>query len=456
MKKKVSIIVRTKNEERWISRCLSTIFSQAFTDFEVIIVDNKSSDKTMEKAKNFRIKHIIHYKEDPYLPGKALNMGIQKSEGEFIVCLSGHCIPKDDEWLGKLVKNFYKEDGKLDSSIAGVYGRQEPFSSTSDSDKRDLALVFGLDRKVQEKDSFFHNANSMVRKDAWNDINFDEKVTNIEDRVWAGEVLKKGYKIIYEPEASVYHYHGIHQEGNAERCNNVVRILENLHSEAGYQSIEINKMNVVAIVPVKGKMQYLAGKPLVEYTIKRAKESKYIKKIIVSTDNPELARCAEKLGAEVPFLRDPSLSEDHIDLDQVLRYSLNKMEDLKIFPDLIATLEITFPFRPMGLIDAMLELLTKKGLDSVVAAKREYRAIWKEHGDEIVQLEEGLTPRTFKDPTFIELRGVSCVTHPEFLREGHFLGKKIGLYELRDPYSHIEVRDEENLKFTSILAEKWF
>ena len=205
MKKKVSIIVRTKNEERWISRCLSTIFSQAFTDFEVIIVDNKSSDKTMEKAKNFRIKHIIHYKEDPYLPGKALNMGIQKSEGEFIVCLSGHCIPKDDEWLGKLVKNFYKEDGKLDSSIAGVYGRQEPFSSTSDSDKRDLALVFGLDRKVQEKDSFFHNANSMVRKDAWNDINFDEKVTNIEDRVWAGEVLKKGYKIMSCPKAIVEH-----------------------------------------------------------------------------------------------------------------------------------------------------------------------------------------------------------------------------------------------------------
>src|SRR3989338_8187347 len=95
---------------------------------------------------------------------------------------------------------------------------------TSDSDKRDLALIFGLDRKVQEKDSFFHNANSMIRKKMWLQVPFDETVSNIEDRVWANEILKKGFKIVYDPEASVYHYHGIHQNGDEERCKNVVRI----------------------------------------------------------------------------------------------------------------------------------------------------------------------------------------------------------------------------------------
>ncbi len=448
MKKKISIIIRTKNEERWISQCLHAVFGQNITDFEIIIVDNESNDKTLEKAKQFPIKEIITCKE--YLPGKALNMGIKKAEGDFIVCLSGHCIPSNARWLDNLLKNF-EEFG-----VTGVYGRQEPLDFTSDTDKRDLALAFGLDRKVQKRDTFFHNANSMIRKDIWQDIPFDEKVTNIEDRVWAKQVLQGGYKIIYEPEASVYHYHGIHQNGDVERCANVVRVLENLHSDYDYKSIEINKLNIVAIIPVKGEVRYLAGKPLLSYTIQRALESKYIKKAIVSTDNPELARIAIELNAEAPFMRDPAFSREYVDLAKVFQHSLDKIEGLKIFPDLIVTLESTFPFRPKGLIDNMIEQLTQKGLDTVIAAKAENKAIWKEHSNKISLLDEGLTPRKFKDPAFIELRGVSCITHPEFLREGRLLGEKIGIYELKDPYSHLEVRDKQDFELASLLIGKWF
>lgn len=51
--------------------------------------------------------------------------------------------------------------------VAGVYGRQEPMSFSSDLDKRDLLITFGLDRRVQMKDSFFHNANSMIRREIY-------------------------------------------------------------------------------------------------------------------------------------------------------------------------------------------------------------------------------------------------------------------------------------------------
>ena len=45
----VSIIIRTKNEERWISQCLDAIFKQTYKNFEIILVDNYSNDKTVEK-----------------------------------------------------------------------------------------------------------------------------------------------------------------------------------------------------------------------------------------------------------------------------------------------------------------------------------------------------------------------------------------------------------------------
>ena len=149
------------------------------------------------------------------------------------------------------------------------------------------------------------------------------------------------------------------------------------------------------------------------------------------------------MGAEVPFLRDSSLSEDYVDIERVLQYSLNKMESLKIFPDIMVSLEITFPFRHPNLIDNMIEQLVKNGLDSIVAARRENKSIWKEREGRIEQIEEGLTPRQFKDSTYIGLRGLCCVTHPEFLREGSLFGEKMGIYEIDNPYSSIEVREEK-------------
>ena len=450
MKNNVSIIIRTKNEERWITQCLASVFDQEYKDFEVIIVDSESKDKTVEKAKQFPIKEIIMYEHNQYFPGKALNMGIRKASGNFVVCLSGHCIPHLHEWLGNLLEAFN------DTQVAGVYGRQEPMLFTSDADKRDLAIAFGLDKKIQKKDPFFHNANSMIRRDVWQKIPFDETVANIEDRVWAQKVLQGGYAIAYEPEATVYHYHGIHQDGNVERCANVVRILEDLHKSHKKRSRNVEKLNVVALVPVRGQIEYLKNKPLLQYTLQRIEESKYIKKAIVSTDNEKVAELAGKLGAEAPFIRSKEFSGDDVSLAKVYQYSLHEIEKLRIFPDIVVCLEITFPFRHAGLIDDMIVELVEKGFDSVVAAKGENKAVWKELRDAVIQLDDGLTPRQFKEPTFIELRGIGCVTHPELLRKGDIFGNKIGIYKVNNPYSQIEVKNEESFKMASFLVDKCF
>ena len=49
---------------------------------------------------------------------------------------------------------------------------------------------------------------------------------NIEDRIWGQTIIDNGFKILYEPSASVYHYHGIHQDSNQERLINIVNIIE--------------------------------------------------------------------------------------------------------------------------------------------------------------------------------------------------------------------------------------
>ena len=60
MSKLCSIIIRTKNEERWIGPCLKGINKQTYQNFEIILVDNESTDLTVRRAREFEIKKISH------------------------------------------------------------------------------------------------------------------------------------------------------------------------------------------------------------------------------------------------------------------------------------------------------------------------------------------------------------------------------------------------------------
>lgn len=445
--KLVSIIIRTKNEERWITSCLKSVFKQEYDNFEVIIVDNESSDRTIKKAKEFPVK-VIKIKE--FFPGKAINDGIRISNGDYIVCLSGHCIPVNNKWLGNLIEDL------KDKNVAGVYGKQEPLSFTSDLDKRDLLTVFGKDKKVQIKDSFFHNANSAFKRKLWDMYPFDENLSNIEDRVWGEIIISKGYNLIYEPSASVYHWHGINQDLNPERAKNIVRILE------GLGSIELNSYNqdpenlkILAVIPVRGKSRSMNGKSLIEKTILSAQSSKFITDIVVATDNKETASLAFKMGAEAPFLRPDNLSEGYIDIFEVVEYTMNQLEKDNRSYDIVILLEEIYPFRPDGLIDKMIIKLINEGYDTVVAGRSEVRGIWSKTSKniELLDSKENLSmPSALKESrNIIGLLGMCCVTHSASLRNSIIFSGKVGIMEISDPFALVSARNELELKMAGII-----
>ena len=438
--KKVSIIIRTKNEERWIGRCLKSIFEQDYKNFEVIIVDNYSTDKTLAIAKTFPIKKIIKIKK--YLPGKSLNLGIKHSSGFYVACISSHCVAVNNKWLSYLVKSI-----KSNKKCAGVYGRQEPMSFSSASDKRDLLITFGLDKKIQKKDSFFHNANSLIKKQIWKTLPFDEKTTNIEDRMWAQEIIKQKFFLIYEPKASVFHHHGIHHENEKKRLDSTVNIIEK--NIQNYKSGKVNpkKLKIAAIIPIKGNTILIKNKTLLEHTINAAKKSKFINKIFVSTDSKSTANLAKKNGASCPFIRPKEMSASHVSLESVYKFSLKKIENRGEYFDLIVHLEETFPFRPDNLIDEMINYLLTKNFDSVIASKKEPGWMWTESsGGSLKRIDSGDVPRLFKEKTYVGLKGLCCVTYPEYYRTGNLIGKNVGLYDVQNPLASFEVRSKKLAK----------
>ena len=447
--KLVSIIIRTKNEERWLSACLRNVFKQTYKNIEVIIVDNQSTDHTIAKAKQFPVNIITIEK---YFPGKAINEGIRASTGEYLVCLSGHCVPVSDRWLETLVSDLDQEN------IAGVYGRQEPLAFTSDLDKRDLISLFGLDKKKQIKDSFFHNANSAFRRDIWEKYPFNEEVTNIEDRVWGEEVIKNGLNIVYEPEASVYHWHGIHQNMNVKRAKSIVKILESLDSFDSRGKHQSPKdLKILAVIPVKGDMLMLNDKPLIRHTIKSAKKSKFITDIAVATDNKEIASFAKDNGIELVVHRPARLSEEYIDVFDVVTYAVDSLREQEKLYDVIVLLEEIYPFRREGLIDEIIDQLVIEGHDTVFAGQYENRSMWLTIKDQTKLLGQENSvpmPSSFKQSkATVGLLGMCCVTHSASLRKNSVFSGSVGIFEINDLFSKLVIRNKQELELAEVIEK---
>jgi len=420
----ISLIIRTKNEEKWIYHCLNMIYNQTMKNIEIIIVDNNSNDNTINIAKRFPVDHIINIEN--FKPGKAINDGIRVSTGDFIVCISAHCIPKDEFWLENLFNNFENND-----KIAGVYGRQLPVSFTDPINTRDLLLVFGQDKRIQYKDYFFHNANSMFKRVIWEKFPFDEDVTNIEDRVWGKEVINHGLHIVYEPSAAVYHHHGLHQGNEPIRAKGVVSIIEKIDQDILNEipdSFKPENVNIIALLPIKGNItkdsiQY----DLINKTIENIKKSKYINNIYVLSENRNLA-----FNNAIWLDRNLIDNSENLSIEILLKCSLEKIEENGNYPQSIMYVNYEYINSPVDIFDNLILDAQYKGYETVFPGYIDYGHYWFKNLEDFIQTDNSMKSRNERVPIFKALYGLGCLCSTHLIRKGQMFGGKIGILPIKD------------------------
>lgn len=196
-----SIVIRTFNEERHLPVLLEGIGKQDYRDFEIVVVDSGSVDRTREIAAR-QCQKLLRIDSRDFTFGYSLNAGIQATAGRFVVISSAHMLPLDGNWLGTLISPL------RDERAAMVYGRQLGAPTSKFSEGQDLARTFGSQRKRMRPPYFFaNNANSALQRHLWEEYPFDESLPGLEDIAWAKHWMEKGYWVLYEPGAAMYHLH---------------------------------------------------------------------------------------------------------------------------------------------------------------------------------------------------------------------------------------------------------
>ena len=198
----VSIIIRTLNEERYLDELLIAIDSQNIDDFscETVIVDSGSTDKTLEIAKSHNSR-VTHISKQDFTFGRSLNVGCEYANGEYLVFISGHCIPTNKNWLKSLITPLIQK--KCDYS----YGRQIGRDTTKFSETQVFDKYFSNRSNIPQDGFFCNNANSAISRTAWNKFRFDESLTGLEDMFIAKQICQDKGLIGYVADSVVYHIH---------------------------------------------------------------------------------------------------------------------------------------------------------------------------------------------------------------------------------------------------------
>lgn len=161
---------------------------------------------------------------------------------------------------------------------------------------------------------------------------------------------------------------------------------------------------ILGIIPARGgsrglarkNIREMAGKPLIAWTIEKAASSKYLDRVIVSTDNVEISRIAKRFGAEVPFIRPDELAEDKTPMLDVIIHAVEYLRKNNRRYDYIALLEPTSPLRKENDIDrAIIQLIDyEKEADSLISVGEvhlEHPSIMKEIKEGYVKAYEKVT-----------------------------------------------------------------
>jgi 2-desacetyl-2-hydroxyethyl bacteriochlorophyllide A dehydrogenase len=196
-----SIVIRAFNEERWLPDVFQALERQRYRDFEVLLVDSGSIDRTREIAAHYGAR-LIRLRSEDFTFGYSLNVGVREAAGRLVAILSAHAIPADEHWLAKLVAPLRRDE------VAMVYGGQRGHVLSKFSETLDFERLFpARPHEVDPEYPFANNANSAVRRDLWERHPFDEGLPGLEDIEFAKHWMDEGNKVLYEPDAQIIHVH---------------------------------------------------------------------------------------------------------------------------------------------------------------------------------------------------------------------------------------------------------
>ncbi|MHC4139625.1 MAG: glycosyltransferase [Planctomycetota bacterium] len=429
---KISIIVTAHNYGKFLPQCLDSVFKQNVTDYELIVVNDGSTDNTESILEHYRQQHLDKMQIitlDGVGLSTACNTGIRASKGKYVIRLDA------DDYFDENI--LLIESNILDSNpnIHMVY--PDYYLINKHGEITDSFRQSKVNDEVKLLDRSPLAAGAMFRRKAYDTIGgYNEELRYQEDYdFWIRFIDKFNVYNVNLP-LMYYRKHSKNMSNHfEERMKARQYVKKKFVDEKGYR----NSKKIFAVIPAMGlfrnkeklSTRILNGKPLIAYTIEEALKTNLIDRVIISTEDQEIAELSLKHGAEVPFLRPVELAGTGVPFDEVLRNMIAVFrEEGRELPDYIVVLPYITPFRKERHITEAIDTILLYDTDSVIGVTTDLTNHWKPG-------EYGLTPvgyqkrllREDKEIVYKEAASI-YVIKVNNLNDGGYLGNTIGHIEM--------------------------
>jgi len=196
-------------------------------------------------------------------------------------------------------------------------------------------------------------------------------------------------------------------------------------------------VKIIAVIPARGgskniprkNVRFLDSKPLLTYAIETASKSKYIDRIVVSSEDDEILEYAKIYGTEI-VKRPENLATDSMPLDPVIFHAVVTVESrLNTSYDFVVTLQPTVPLLSVQTLDKAIESMISGEYDSLISVVKKSHIYWRKRGAKVILVQEERRNRQYLEPLYQEV-GAIFISRRDIITESNHIGEEKKLFEI--------------------------
>lgn len=445
---KVTVYIPTHNYARFVEQAIKSVVNQKFNDWELIVIDDGSTDDTSDVLKKYadnpRIK-IIHQEKKGLTVTN--NIALRLSRGKYIMRLDADDYLDENALL--VLSNILDAHPEV-GLVYPDYYRVDERCEIIDIERR---------KKIGEEVSLLdlpaHGACTMIRKSCLVDLGGYDETLSCQDGydLWIRFINRfKPYNV----NIPLFYYR---QHSKSLTQDKRKLLMARHRANRNFVKAKFGKdiPKVLAIVPVRKRvnilsdaaLKELAGKPLIYHTISEALKTDLLDKVVVTTDDEDILKYVGDFSKIIGVKRPPELSLPNSRIEPTVDYVLSFLKKTQHYhPDAVMLLYIHTPLRNHMHIEKAIDAMLIFDVDSVVSVCEELSFYYRHTKDGLSPLTKKRLLRLERDALYKE-NGAIYLSRMSAIKKGNFLGRKIG---------HIVMLPEESIKidsdFNFWLAEK--
>ncbi len=440
-KPKISVIITAHNYAKYLGQAIDSVLNQTLDDFELIIVDDGSTDFTQEVLAKYKGSPKINViKLEGVGLAKACNLGIRESRGEYIIRLDA------DDYFDEnmLLVESCVLDTKSDVHLVFC----DYYRIDSTGDLIDYYRLMGQDESTLLDRSSLASG-IMFRRWCYEEVGgYNEGLKYQEDYDFWLKFTSR-FKV-YKVHLPLYYYRK-HDGTMSTQTQPRMEARRQVKSELAKRRRE-SYPEVIGVIPAstylmkgveyKPPLININDEPLIHFAIQNLQSCQFIQKVFVSADDPEVERVALENGALSLGLRPKRLSKPAT-MEEIVKDTLSRLsESRESIPEVVATLGPDYPLVRSVHLDEAIDTLVLHDYDSVVSVTEEDAFHWHPGPAGFVPIgyHRGMM-KMDKEKVYKETGGIRVVQTKNLL--GHsWLGHSIGYIELA-PRDALRIEDPD-------------